>query len=121
MTLKGQHILDTENKHLSTIDNKILDRVNSLYEKSKKKKRFCTINKKFLKEEIPDKEDLMHPVYITTKERNAHNDTRNKTKETIRINNESYIKKVVCQHTRESFCICSAIPKIDMHQWLNSL
>ena len=45
----------------------------------------------------------MHPVYITLEERNAPDDTGNKTKETITSNIESYIKKVVCQQTTEYF------------------
>ena len=56
-----------------------------------------------MNEEIPDIEDLMHPVYITLEERNAPDDTGNKTKETITSNIESYIKKVVCQQTTEYF------------------
>ena len=82
---------------------KVLDKVLINFTKKAKIKWYFTTNKNFLNEEIPDIEDLMHPVYITLEERNAPDDTRNKTKETIRSNIESYIKKVVCQQTTEYF------------------
>ena len=73
-----------QNEHLSTIDNKDLEKELIHFTKKAKIKK-------------------IFPVYIAPEEIDVHNDIRNKTKETIRSSIGSYIKTVVCQHTREYF------------------
>ena len=41
------------------------------------------MTKNFLNEEIPNDDQLLHPVYVTLQERVEHNNTTRKTKESL--------------------------------------
>ena len=90
-------------KELSSVDGKQLDDQLIDFRKLSKIKRYYTITKIFLNEEIPRDDHLLHPVYVTLQQRVEHNDKIRKTKETLRTYIKDYISCISCKNTKEYF------------------
>ena len=90
-------------KNLVSIDGKQLDEQLIDFTKLSKIKIYYTITKNIWHEEIPENDQLLHPVYITPEERAGLNNVRKKTKETLRSYINSYISRISCRKTQEYF------------------
>ena len=86
-----------------SIDGKQLDEQLKEFTKLSKIKRYYTITKNILREEIPKNDQLLHPVYITPEERAKQNDIRKKTKETLREYISEYMSKISCVYSKEYY------------------
>ena len=90
-------------KNLVSIDGKQLDEQLIDFTKLSKIKIYYTITKNIWHEEIPENDQLLHPVYITPEERAELNNVRKKTKETLRSYINCYISRISCRNTQEYF------------------
>ena len=70
-------------KELSSINKNQLDDQLIDFTKLSAIKKYYTMTKNFLNEEIPNDDQLLHPVYVTLQERVEHNNTTRKTKESL--------------------------------------
>ena len=74
------NFLTRKNYHLykNQLDDQLID-----FTKLSAIKKYYTMTKNFLNEEIPNDDQLLHPVYVTLLERVEHNNTTRKTKESL--------------------------------------